>query len=147
MSRSRIVRPETTTLPISDGDWLLVKKRLNNGEQRQRLARLYRYAPDGTTQIDPLQIGLSTILAYLLDWSLVDPNGAQIAIAGKGVDDITAALDAIDPESFREIREAIEAHAEAMEAERETQKKILNSAPGSLATFPSPVAATGGTNG
>jgi hypothetical protein len=146
MPRSRVVMPETTVLHISDGDTLTVKKRLNAGESRQQLARMYRQH-NGTRVLDTLQVGMSTVLAYLLDWSLVDPSGNQIVIRDQPEDAVISALDSLDPESFKEIREAIEAHERAMDAERAAKKKIPTGEPRSEAISASPSDATGGTNG
>lgn len=146
MARSRQVRPETDTLPLSDGDWLLVKKRLNAGEQRKQFSRMYRDTTVGRV-LDPVQMSVALILAYLLDWSLVDDKGNRIPIADKSEDDVIAALDSIDFESYQEIRNAIEAHEEAMQAERDAQKKIQSGERGSSPSTPSLVGVAGGWNG
>ena len=134
---SRFVRPETTRLEISQGDWLLVKQRLSAGEQRQVFARMMKpFRPavldspkdqalggrgpsdHPVLEIDPIQASLSTALAYLLDWSLVDDEGKPVVIRGQPLDVVTAALDALDLESFTEITQAIQAHEARMAAER-----------------------------
>lgn len=135
---SRIVRPETTTLQISAGDWLLVKKRLNAGEQRAMFARMYLAGVDGLLRVNPLQRGLAQITAYLLDWSLTAPDGAQIVIRDKPIEVVVAALDALDLESFAEIRLAVEAHEEAMTTAREQEKNGPDGEKASRATSLSP---------
>lgn len=127
MPRSRVVRPESTTLQISNGDWLLVKKRLNAGDSRGQFARLiHNVAPGEMPTLDTVNVGLTRILAYLLEWSLVDPQGNVLplrnAIGELSPETMTASLNVIDPESFGEISKAIEAHEEAMQAEREQEK-------------------------
>src|SRR5262245_15623993 len=116
---SRFVRPDTVRLEISQGDWLLVKKRLTAGEERQAFARMmrpYRTSlsgmPNGSDQVelDPVQATLSNTIAYLLDWSLVDDDGKPVVIRNQPVDVVRAALDALDLESFTEITQAIAAH-------------------------------------
>lgn len=135
---SRFVRPETKTIQISHGDWLLVKKRLSAGEQRAIFARLYLAGADGALRVNPLQSGLAQILAYLLDWSLTDDNGQQVVIRDKSADDIAHIVDGLDPESFTEIREAIQRHEETMADEREEEKKTHTGVSGSLPISPSP---------
>jgi D-aminopeptidase len=147
LSESRIVRPETTRLDISGGDWLLVKKRLNAGEQRRAFARMYREGAAGRLQIDPLQTGLALVLSYLLDWSLLDEAGKPIAIMDADDETKAAALDAIDYDSFVEIKNAIDAHQNANEAEAAAKKKIRPGAPSSAPSSPSPVAADGALSG
>ena len=144
---SRIVRPETTTLHISAGDWVLVKKRLNAGEQRAMFARMYLAGVDGLLHVNPLQGGLARITAYLLDWSLTAPDGSQIVIRDEPIDAVARALDALDTESFGEIRLAIEAHEEAMAKAREQEKNGQGGETASPAISPSPSAVAGASSG
>lgn len=127
---SRFVQPETARLELSRGDWLVVRKELNAGQHRRMLARFMKPASfttsttgrDAALQVDQLEATRSTILAYLLDWSLVGPDGTPVVIRGKPVEDIGDALDALDIDSFTEIRVAIEAHAERVALDREVLK-------------------------
>jgi hypothetical protein len=118
----RMRRPETVRLEISQGDWLLVKKHLTAGEQRAIFRRMMR---DGITgdRIDSVRVGWSKMIGYLLDWSIQDADGKPVAIAGKSDEEIGAALDALDVDSFKEILHAIEEHEadtnKAMEAEKQ----------------------------
>lgn len=147
MPETRIVRPETRRLEISGGDWLLVKRRLNAGEQRGLFARMYHANGDGRRVLDPLQTGPALILAYLLDWSLVDERGSVLAIRDEPDEVKQAALDAIDYESFVEIRTAIERHQEANDLEETAKKKTRSGAPASDPTSTLPAAATGAMSG
>jgi hypothetical protein len=120
---SRFVRPETAKLEISDGDWLLVKKRLTAGEQRKAFARIVKRLEVGKpTELDPEATGLAKIVAYLLDWSLVDDTGAIVPVRDQPAAVVESALLALDPESFREIHDLITAHEER-EAEALAQEK------------------------
>lgn len=130
---SRFVPPETVTLPISDGDTLVVKKRLTEGERRAAFARLYQHTNGDGYHVNPQMMGIATVLAYLLDWSLTDDAGRHVVIASLAVEDRQAVLDSLDPVDFAEIRDAIDAHIEAVAAERETQKKTAG-APAPVAT-------------
>jgi hypothetical protein len=123
MGTSRFVRPETCILNISNDDWLLVKRRLTAGEQRARFTRMYLAGVDGTRHVDPMNVGMATVTAYLLDWSLTDEDGKQVAIKGKPIQELAAVIDGLDHESFSEIRTAIEVHEKAIEAAREAEKK------------------------
>lgn len=121
---SRFIRPDTTRLTISNGDWLLVKRRLSFGDQRTAFARLYTTDPDGTVRRNPLGMGIAHVAAYLLDWNLTDDAGQPVVIRGVSTDELTAALDSLSPEDFAEIREAIEAHeASTLAAIEESKKK------------------------
>lgn len=114
---SRFVRPEETRLEISHGDWLLVKKRLNKGEWTQAFERQMVPALEGW-RVNPMLTGLVQVAAYLIDWSL-----AEYPIRGKSVDDVTAALNALDPDDFAEILAAIRTHEAAVQRERDLEKK------------------------
>lgn len=118
---SRFVRPELRTIPISNGDSLTVRKRLTAGEQRAMFARMMATS-DGDT-VNRMSVGISTISAYLVDWTLRDDSGNLVPIADKSIADIEATVDALDIDSFREIREAIEKHVDEMQAEREREKQ------------------------
>ena len=126
---SRFVRPDTRTLTLGNGDQLTVRARLTAGEQRASYARLYRPGVDGRLQMDPLQLGVGVILAYLLDWNLKDDAGQAVPIRDLAPDDLQRVVDALDPDSFAEIRTAIETHEAAMLAEREAQKKTDGGTP------------------
>lgn len=118
---SRMVRPESATAKISGGDWLLLKKRLTAGETRAMLRRGMRADGRG---VDALNIGHAKALAYLLDWSLLDTQDKPIIIRDQPESVVGAALDALDTESFNEIVAAVVAHEEAMERERDEEKKL-----------------------
>jgi hypothetical protein len=133
---SWFVRPETKTLALSDGQTLVVRKRLSSGEQRSAYAKMFVTGVDGKLHVNPLQTGTAIITAFLLDWSLRDDNGEHVNIRGIATDELTALLDKLDPEHFAEIKEAIEAHEIAMNAERAQEKKVPLGAPNGLATSP-----------
>jgi hypothetical protein len=133
---------------LSEDNWILVKKRLNAGEQRQLYARMYKRVRAGeAAELDPLQMDLAPILAYLVDWSLTDAEGKPVIIRGLPADQLTATLNALGYPRFLEIMHAITRHQADMDAEREAEKKTLMSGPPSSAISPSRSAADGGTNG
>ena len=145
--RSRFVRPDTAILELSDGDTLTVKKRLTSGEQRAAFDRASVPSADGTPILLRQKSWVAMITAYLLDWSFCDEAGKRVEIAGKPVDDVIAALDALDIESFFEVKEAIDAHEARMLAEREQEKNGQGNATGSPVISPLPDAVTGATSG
>lgn len=131
----RMRKPETVKIDISQGDWLLVKKHLTAGENRAQFARMIRYGTDGA-KLDPVLVGHSKIVAYLLDWSVTDADGKPVVIRDQPEDVIAAALDALDIESFKEILAAVEAHDDAMSEARAEEKKAAGES-ASSATSPS----------
>jgi hypothetical protein len=113
------------------GDWLVVKKHLTAGENRAMFAGMMR--ADGEA-IDRVKVGLSRIVAYLLDWSIEDADGKPVVIRDQPTNVVASALDALEPDSYREILTAIEAHEEAMEKAREQEKNAMATAIASSAT-------------
>jgi len=141
------VDPETKTLTLANGHTLVVKKRLNAGEERRAMARMYLATAEGRVRVDPFQTGLATITAFLLDWSLTDSTGAREVIKGVPIDELEAKLDALDPDVFTAIKNAVEDHEAAMAEERAAEKKRLAGASASSATLPSPDTTAGATSG
>lgn len=132
---SRFVQPEEVTLPISDGDTLTVKKSLTEGEQRAAHARMYRPDTDG---INPQEVGIAMVIAYLLDWTLTDAQGNKVLIRGKSPSDVQSVLDALHPQDFAEILDAINTH-DRTEAQRRQEKKRQTRATVSTSTSRSAV--------
>ncbi len=114
MARDRFPKPQTTRLPLSDGEWIEVKRRLTAGEYHGLLQRQYVLQENGRMQMDIRYAGLAQVLAYVTDWSLSD--------GGKPVPFSEAALMSTDIDTFREIKKAVEAHDEADEAARSAEK-------------------------
>lgn len=145
--RSRFVRPDTVTLKISDGDTLIVKRRLNTGEQREVFGKMARERDDGSLRANPLEVGISIVLAYLIDWSLTDADGVTVPIRGLPTDQLRAVLDELEPDVFEEIRAAINAHADQQAEMRAAEKNGTGGEAGTPVTSPSLVAVTGGSSG
>ena len=148
--RSRFVQPQTATLTLANGDTLIVRRRLNTGEQREsyRACSTVIEKEDGTVKSvpDPLLIGIAKVAAYLVDWSLASDDEPL-----KGLDfrQRFTVLDNLDPEDFYEIKDAIDTHELAMVAERAAEKKTT-ATPGATngaAISASPSGAAGASSG
>lgn len=129
---SRFRKPDTHRIDLTDGDWLLVKKHLTAGDERGAFAKVIKggsFATGDRPQVDPTHLGIAQVASYLLDWSLTDADDKPIRIRDQGYDFVAAALNAMDPESLREIIDAIQAHDAAMTAEREHEKKTRGGSP------------------
>ena len=146
---SRFVHPASVVLQISQGDSLTVKARLNTGEQRAMFARMYRTPENGspTAHLDPMAVSMARVTAYLLDWTFTNDQGHLVEIRDRPVAEVEDALNALDPDDFVEIRQAIDAHIARLEAARAAEKKTQPGAPASSAIGTSPDAVTGDTNG
>jgi hypothetical protein len=138
---SRLVHPERVRLPLLEDAWIEVKARLNHGETTELYERLYERAPDGELQRHPLRWADALVAAYLVDWSIDPP------IRGAGGDERRAALNAIDQDTFLEIKEAVEAHVNALERARAEKKRRRTGDRASSPISASPVAAAGAMSG
>jgi len=58
----------------------------------------------------------------LLDWSILDADGAPVVIRNCSIDVKLAALNDLSPEKYQEIDSAIDRHIEAMTAAVEAEK-------------------------
>jgi hypothetical protein len=125
MGRCRFVQPEIVRLPLSDGDFIDVKRELTAGETRRIYARMMRdgIVPGEKTVYVPEQVGLTKMLEYIIAWSFVDGHGAPVEFSED-------ALKNLDVETFREIAEALDVHQTAQEARREADRKNRSGATG-----------------
>jgi hypothetical protein len=123
---SRYRKQEEMRLDLSDGDWLLVRKHLTAGDEREALAKVIKagtFKSGERPELDPKQLGIAQAVVYLLDWSITDADDQPIRIRDQPYDFVAAALGNQTPESLREILDAIQAHDGAMIAERAQEKK------------------------
>jgi len=128
MGRNRFVKPQLVRLSLSDGDWIDVKRQLNAGETRAIFTEMIKEQHAGEKAvIDTARVGITKLLAYIVDWSFVDDSGP--------VRFSEAALANLDNDTFREIVEAIDAHEGRIEQESELKK--TSSATTSSATLQS----------
>lgn len=115
--RVRFVTPEIVRIPLSDDDWIEVKKRLTVGEARAATTSFIgKFNSDGSRTPNPEVLGMGWVLAYLVRWSFRDANDLPVTVS-------LDSLKALDLESYREIEAAIEAHEERVTLEATEQEK------------------------
>lgn len=107
------VTPEKVRLPLSDGQWIDIKKQLNTGETQE----MYRHMRDASGVIDTSKIRLAKVSAYFLDWSLTDRS---VPDAGP----IEDSLKNMHPLYFGDLFDAVLAHEKSIEAEYDEAKKL-----------------------
>lgn len=115
----RMRRPEEVKVPLSGDDWIVVKKHLTAGETRAMFTAMLRERDD---KVNPMKVGPAQVLAYLLDWSVQDPDGKPIVIRGEPEDVVASALDALDQDAYMEIQRAVEGHVEREQKAKEAEK-------------------------
>jgi len=88
-------------------------------------ARMYR---DESVAVDPTRVHLAVLTTYLLDWSLVDEDGRKVPIADLPYAHLRDVLRSLDPDTFREIYAAIDAHVDTENAIRSEEKNVQDGA-------------------
>lgn len=123
MGRNRFVTSEVRRLELSDGDWIEVKRRLSYGEQQRYttagLGKVQSTASagdagdgaDASFEINWAAIGVERVLVWLVDWSFRDERDKAVRITRDSIR-------ALDPETFKEIDDALTLHIAAEEAEK-----------------------------
>ena len=110
MGRCRMVTPESVRLPLSDGDFITVKKELNAGEGLD-------------LEAEPAPRTLPVILAYLVGWSFVGAGNEPIPYSPmQSVDERRATLRALTLSRMQEIVAVLEPHVAATQKTVEEKK-------------------------
>jgi hypothetical protein len=123
---SWFVQPETTRIDLEGGQWIVVKKQLNVGEERKAMAALVKEVrADGRMTPDLEMVGKAEVLAYLVDWSLPGKDGKTVKIDTDAKK--AAALDQLHPDKFKVIATAIDAHITALKEASEQEKNAESS--------------------
>lgn len=144
MARNRFVRPDTKRLPISDGDYVDVKARLNHGEREDFFAAIAPFDNEGKSKINRQLLRTTRLTTYVLGWSLVDADGKPVPMSPDMPEaQRLSTIRGLDTETFDEIHSAILKHEEANEKEREARKNSQGGALESPATSASPEPVTG----
>jgi hypothetical protein len=147
--------PVPTTIPLFGDLFIVVKQRLTVGEERR--ARKRMYLPNyqtGQLLVDPTMSGLTTVIAYLLDWNLT--RGGQrveirdLALAAEKDDakvlEMQAILEQLDPATYDAIEAAVKKHEAEQDAERAAAKKSQGGDKSETSTSSSPSAPAGASN-
>lgn len=124
---SRYRKQEEVRLELTGGDWLLVRKHLTAGEERDAHAKVIKAGTMRSgekPELDLKHLGIAQAVSYLLDWSITDENDKPIRIRDASYEFVFGALSNQTPESLREILEAIQAHDAAMVEARAEEKKL-----------------------
>jgi hypothetical protein len=129
MGRCRFVQPEMVRIPLSDGDFIDVKKALTWGEQQDAFGDVVKSMPLGNddAQLDAKRLRIVKALTYIVGWSFCDAQGVP-----QPVNEST--MRGLDDETGREISTALTAHEEQMARSRREKKTIPDGVPASIAT-------------
>lgn len=123
MGRYRFVDHDTVRLPLTDGDWVDVKKILNAGEYRKLLYDQFKDTDGDKVLIDHAKVGISKLLAYLVDWSFVNRHQQPEPYSPQLPEEVRRSLlDNLDQATYRELLTAVNAHEERQELELSIKK-------------------------
>lgn len=122
----RFVSPETVRIDLRDDpdgtkNWIEIKKRLAAGETHvYRTAGFGRVAKregaeETEVNVDWKAMRFARAYTYLVDWSATTPTGKTLPIT-------MATIEALDPEQFKEIDDAILAHIASLDDEKNAQR-------------------------
>lgn len=131
MGKNRFVKVEVERLPLSDGDWIEIKKELNTGDEK-KLSAAGLGKPvnvDGRVinPIDWARYELERAAIFLVDWSFRDANDKPVELS-------MDAMKALDVDSFTEINQAILTYT----LDRATEKKARKEAEAKLKLVSTP---------
>ncbi|HEY6360537.1 MAG TPA: hypothetical protein VIX63_05505 [Vicinamibacterales bacterium] len=131
MGRCRFVDRATNIvrLPLSEGDFLDVRRVLTWGEQQDALASIVRSLPagGGESSLHVARVQIGKALSYIVGWSFVDSEGRPQPVTED-------TLRALDEPTGEEIIAALDAHRAAMHEERAQKKRIPTGVPALMGT-------------
>lgn len=122
--RDRFASGAAVRLDLSDGDWVLVRQELTYGQQRRLATAGLQGLPPGAGSaedapggpgmgltVDWAAFEIERLVAYLMDWSLLDADGERVVVSRE-------AIEALHPDTAKEIQEALDRHLEGQEAKK-----------------------------
>ena len=80
---SRYRKQEEVRLELTGGDWLLVRKHLTAGEERDAHAKVIKAGTMRSgerPELDLEHLGIAQAVSYLIDWSITDADDKPIRI-------------------------------------------------------------------
>lgn len=138
MARNRFPAPAVERLPVSEGDWIEVKRELTVGEEKDTTLLAMREISQDDGQIkfrpDYQLMPFARAVIYLVGWSFHNAKGPV-----KLEDDQKkrlAQLRALDSESWQEIDTAIAEHEEKTSAAKKSQAGTIDTATSSTSVEP-----------
>jgi hypothetical protein len=140
--RSRFASGAAVKLPLTDGDWVLVRAELTFGQQR-RLAAAGLTGYDATAlagerlRVDLASFEIEKLCVWVMDWSFTDADGGPVVVSRQSIEGLT-------PETAAEIDAALEAHLEA-EAEKKARGATGSPRPGATSSSAKPSGGAGGS--
>jgi hypothetical protein len=114
---SYLVPPTTTRLSLTGGDTLTVKQQLTAGDTLDLFDRAGDVSK-GVAGLSPIKVGVGLVLAYVVDWSLVDPQGRLLPWRDAGLPERETMLRGLTFEKFSELLAVVTQHDTAIRQEK-----------------------------
>lgn len=130
MSRNRFIVPDTVRIPLSNEEWIEIKKELNAGEERKQSAlALVPILLNGkiVDRVDWSQYEILRALLWLVKWHVHDEKGEVPPLT---LDSIRA----LDVETFNEINDHIYVHVMEIAALKKAAKNPSGTNDGQTST-------------
>lgn len=115
--RSSFVKPEVVQLKLKDGErWIEIKSRLNIRDQRVAQMGAIRSAETSPGrgfskfELEALY-DVRKVETYLTDWNFIDERGKAVKLSRD-------AVEALDVDTFEEMKDLIDAHEQAQDQEK-----------------------------
>jgi hypothetical protein len=143
--RSRFASGAAVKLPLSEGDWVLVRAELTYGQQR-RLATIgitgvpAALAAEGeapSLKVDWAAYDIERLCTWVMDWSFRDADGDPVVVSRE-------AVEALHPDAAAEVQAALTAHIEALEGKAGAPSPAGAAGPSSSAATSSSASASAG---
>lgn len=130
MPKLRGVKADTVRLPLSEGDWIDVRRELTIGEARRIYSEAYRATDGSNVSVDAQVAAFARAATWIQAWSLLGQDGMAIAwpvnITLRKKIEI---LERLDTETMLEIEAAIAAHETMQEKEKNARSGAVASEP------------------
>lgn len=128
MGRSRFPTPQVERLPLSDGDFIEIKRELTIGEEKDVVLLSLREVgsdADGRPKLthDFQLTPFAKAVVYLVNWTFCNDKG-PIKLESDQRKRL-AQLRALDRESWTEISEAIDKHEEKMDEAKKSKAAAM----------------------
>jgi len=143
--RPRFASGAAVKLPLSEGDWVLVRAELTYGQQRRLAtvgitgvpASLAAAGERSSLGVDWAAYDIERLCTWVIDWSFRDADGGPVVVSRE-------AIESLHPDTAAEIQAALTAHIEAVEGKAGGPSPAAAPGPSSSAATSSSASASAG---
>lgn len=116
---SRFASGAAEKLPLSDGDWVLVRRELSYAQQRRLAASGLSGVPAALVEqgqgqelsVDLASFDIEKLCTWLMDWSFTDADGQHVVVSREAIEGLTM-------ETGEEIHRALSAYIADADAKK-----------------------------